>query len=74
MCGATIERRESESLEVVQISEHMQREHTKLVTFWVAKKALSFLTHPPSPYAHVRDPPHTLCSIPPLSYFLRCFP
>ena len=52
----------------------MQREHIKLVTFWVAKKAQSFLTHPPSPYTHVRDPPHTLYSIPPLSYFLRRFP
>ena len=74
MCGATIERRESFLLDVVQISDHMQSEHIKLVTFWVAKKAQSFLTHPPSPYTHVRDPPHTLYSIPPLSYFLRCFP
>ena len=52
----------------------MLSEHIKLITFLVAKKAQSFLTHPPSPYTHVRDPPHTLYSIPPLSYFLRCFP
>ena len=30
----------------------MQSEHIKLVTFWVAKKAQSFLTHPPTLTLH----------------------
>ena len=36
MCVVTIQHRESSLLDVVQISDHMQSEHIKLVTFWVA--------------------------------------